>query len=127
MQHTVGVQVYLRGLSRTFHRSPDCVQLQKRPARGTAKPIEEIDLADLNFKHPCLVCFPDAPRAKVVRRFCPKCNKGKPYPCAHNGGVRVTIAYKTSYVGLLRDPGDEVMRHAWVWPDKVHFYEPIAS
>jgi hypothetical protein len=86
-----------------------------------------MDLDKINFKTPCKTCYPDAPRIPVARRFCSICNKGKPYPCQHNGGVKVTLAYKTSYVGLLRDPGDLVYREAWVWPDRIHFYEGLAS
>lgn len=115
--------MYLREASLVFHRVEDCAQLRKRPARGSARPLVARDLSELNFLRPCKNCYPDAPRVKVVRRFCPQCNVSKVRPCAHNGGVRVTSAYSTSYVGLLRDPGDEVVRSFWVWPDRAHFYE----
>ena len=128
MQHDGRVpNVFYRGMSRTFHRHAECVQLQKRPARGEAKPIVEADLNDVNFKHPCLTCYPDAPRPKVVRRWCEQCNYQRINPCPHNGAVKVTIAYKTNYVGLLREPGAEVLKEAWVWPDRAHFYEGLAG
>lgn len=110
-----------------FHRDKTCRQLTKAPARGVTNPITEHELADLVHPKPCKVCYSDAPRAKAARRFCPLCNKTQTRPCAHNGGVLVTIAYKTNYVGLLRDPGDEVVTTKYVWPENVHRYEPIAS
>lgn len=118
--------MHFRETSLVFHRSQECSQLHKRPARGSAHPLQSIDLSEVNLRRPCKVCYPDAPRTKVARRFCPQCNTNSVRPCAHNGGVRVTVAYQTKYVGLLRDPGDEVVRAIWVWPDRAHFYEPVA-
>lgn len=119
--------VWMRESNTSFHRTEDCKQLQKKPARGNPHPVVEVDLAELNHVRPCKTCYDDAPRIKTARRFCPLCNKSKARPCEHNGGVRVTTAFTTTYTSLLRDPGDEVVRTIWVWPDRVHFYEPIAS
>lgn len=119
--------MYRREPSHVFHKTEDCTQLTKKPARGSTHPLEEIDLDQLDKPRPCKRCYPDAPRIKVVRRFCPLCNKTRTRPCAHNGGVRVTMAYKTNYVGLLRDPGEETVRSIWVWPDQAHHYDSIAS
>jgi hypothetical protein len=118
--------VWIRSTDRPrFHRTEDCYQLNKPPARGTAKPVRAVELANLNeHARPCRVCYPDAPHVKVVRRFCPKCNTTRALPCAHNGGVRVTLARTTSYVSLLRDPGDEWLQTLYVWPDQAWFYEP---
>jgi hypothetical protein len=118
--------VFMRESAASFHRTEDCQQLLKRPARGNPHPVVEVDLADLNFVRPCRNCYPDAPRIKVVRRFCPLCNKSETRPCRHNGGVPVTIGRPIRYISLLRDPGDEQNVTIYVWPDQVHFYEPVA-
>lgn len=119
--------VYRRGTRGVFHKTAGCVQLNKAPARGVANPITEIDLAELDRPRPCKVCYADAPRPRFARRYCPLCNKSRTYPCEHNGGVLVTFAYQTKYIGLLRDPGEEMVVTKWVWPEKAHLYEPIAS
>jgi len=111
-----------------FHKVEDCPQLTKAPARGTQKPLETVDLDLIALPKPCKTCYSDAPRGKFARRYCPLCNKnGRIRPCAHNGGVKVTIAQTTNYLSLLRDPGDEYTRAIWVWPDRAHRYEPVAS
>lgn len=101
--------------------------LTKGVRGGQHRPTAAVELAELSLARPCKTCYPDAPRIKVVRRFCPICNTNCPQPCEHNGGVRVTVSYKTSYISLLRDPGQESLRVRWVWPDLVHFYDSIAS
>jgi len=130
VRHTLSVvpMVYRRSGSRSFHKVEDCPQLRKGPARGTQKPLETVDLDQIHHPRPCRTCYTDAPRIKVGRRYCPLCNKnGRPHPCEHNGGVKVTIAQPVTYISLLRDPGDEDVRAIWVWPDRAHHYEPLAG
>lgn len=115
--------VFYREGNQTFHRSGDCAQLVKRPARGEPHPVRTGDLAELFGVRPCKTCYPDAPRFKMVRRYCPKCNVKRTLACAHNGGMPVTITYKTNYVGLTRDPGEIVQKDIYVWPDRLFLYE----
>jgi len=82
-----------------FHRSPDCKQLRKGPARGVDKPLVARDLNDV-FVRPCKTCYPDAPRIKIRKTYCPECDTV--HACPHNGGVVVT---------------DRQGRLWWSWPD----------
>ena len=82
-----------------FHRSPDCRQLTKKPARGEGLPLIAVDLEEVDAR-PCATCYPDAPRIKVLHRYCDICES--PYPCEHNGGVLIL---------------DRAGRRYWVWPD----------
>jgi hypothetical protein len=106
--------VFLRQTRQTylqkFHKSPDCVKLTKPPARGAAHPLVEVDLRDVPHPNPCYVCYPDAPRVQIVRRYCQICDFGFAKPCPHNGGVKVPTPYKGG------------IRWQYVWPDRAHHY-----
>lgn len=106
--------VYLRQTKQTtlqkFHKTEDCPKLQKRPARGTAHPLVAMDLRDVPHPNPCYTCYPDAPRTKVLRRYCHVCDLGFAKPCPHNGGVKVLTPYQSSY------------RTQHVWPEQAHHY-----
>ena len=115
--------VFFREGSDIFHRSEECTQLVKKPARGEPHPVRSADLAVLIRVRPCHTCYPDAPRVKVAKRRCPICNKKTVRACPHNGGMPVRIEKRTSYVSLLRDPGDVVYQTIYVWPDRLHLYE----
>jgi hypothetical protein len=82
-----------------FHRSPDCRQLRKAPAEGEHYPLLELDLEEV-FVRPCQTCYPDAPRIKIRKAYCPICDTGQ--ACRHNGGVQII---------------DRQARAYWVWPD----------
>lgn len=82
-----------------FHRIPDCKQLRKKPAKGEPHDLISVDLNEI-YVRPCKTCYPDAPRVKIIKRYCKKCRSAT--ACKHNGGIQVTI----------RDG-----RHRWVWPD----------
>jgi hypothetical protein len=82
-----------------FHRSPDCRQLRKRPARGPGNELITLEPLETGAR-PCRTCYPDAPRISIRKRYCSECDTR--YPCPHNGGVEVT---------------DRGGRHYWVWPD----------
>jgi len=82
-----------------FHRSPECFQLKKKPARGEHRPLLAMDLDDVHVR-PCAVCYPDAPRLKMRHAYCYTCDS--PYACEHNGGIQIT---------------DRAGRRYWVWPD----------
>jgi hypothetical protein len=82
-----------------FHRSPECYQLTKGPARGDNNDLIPIDLDDVQTR-PCKTCYPDAPRMKIRHAYCTVCES--PYACEHNGGL------------LIRDRGG---RWYWTWPD----------
>lgn len=99
------------------------MQLVKRPARGQPHPVVARDLAETFKVRPCHTCYPDAPKINVLRRYCPKCNKGRTYACPHNGGLPVRIAYPTNYIGVVRDPGELVYKTFYVWPDQLYRYE----
>ena len=86
-------------LQNRFHRSPDCRQLKKKPAKGHPHTLVAKDLNEV-FVRPCLTCYPDAPRIKIIRRYCEVCSSAQ--PCKHNGGVLVTT---------------RIGRQFWVWPD----------
>lgn len=103
--------VYGTGVINTaIHASPDCYRLAQ-----AVNPVQEIDLATLQAPRPCRACFPEFPDVRVVHARCPRCNRGKVYPCAHNGGVRVIVPGKT-------------MRTKYVWPENAHRYDlaPVA-
>lgn len=107
------VQVWVRDdpSQRTrFHRSPDCPQLTKKPPRGTSGKLLRLDLDDVVVR-PCLSCYPDAPRWKVIHRYCPICSSGE--ACSHNGGIEV--------IGRSG-------RRRWVWPDlnNMAYYRRLA-
>jgi hypothetical protein len=82
-----------------FHRSPDCRQLRKGPPRGESRPLVAVDLDEVRVR-PCKTCYPDAPRIKIRKVYCPECDTK--HACPHNGGVVVV---------------DRAGRHFWVWPD----------
>ena len=105
-----------------FHRTPDCCQLVKTPARGTPHQVAEMDLREIPGVLPCKTCYPDVPRVGVARRYCRQCNKGSARPCAHNGGVPVVHVVTTTYRSLLREPGDEIIKTIYVWPQHAHKY-----
>ena len=118
--------MYLRDNQRwqltRFHRHAECYQLTKPPARGEPQELLAVDLRTVAKPVPCKSCYPDAPRPRVARRFCPKCNKHSARACAHNGGVPVVLTYETTYRSLLREPGDECSRVIYVWPDRARLY-----
>lgn len=58
-----------------------------------------VDLNEIGYR-PCHTCYPDAPRVRISKTYCAKCNSK--YACGHNGGV------------LIVDRGG---RYFWVWPD----------
>jgi hypothetical protein len=69
-----------------FHRSPECRQLRKGPARGPGLPLVAIELSETGVR-PCKTCYPDAPTIRLLKRYCYECDTGN--PCAHNGGVLI--------------------------------------
>lgn len=100
------MKVYSSGrLSTRFHVTPDCTAI-----KDTKYPYVETDLKDVGSARPCAFCVPDYPRAKVVHARCKVCNKGKPHPCSHNGGVLVVCPGKAT-------------RLIYVWPEHAHMYE----
>jgi len=82
-----------------FHRVPDCKQLRKKPAKGEPHDLISADLNEV-FVRPCKTCYPDAPRIKIIKRYCSICDTKA--PCEHNGGVLVI---------------DRIGRRHWTWPD----------
>jgi hypothetical protein len=82
-----------------FHRTPSCWQLVKPPPRGESRPLIAVDLEQVAAR-PCKTCYPDAPRIKVRRAYCPICDSK--YACEHNGGIQIV---------------DRAGRNYWVWPD----------
>lgn len=82
-----------------FHRTPDCRQLRKPPALGEHYDLLELELSEIGVR-PCQTCYPDAPRVKMLKRYCPAC--ASVYPCEHNGGVQIVRSHGERY---------------WVWPD----------
>jgi len=82
-----------------FHRSPECYQLQKGPARGDGLPLVAVDLNDVHVR-PCRICYPDAPPINIRKAYCYTCDS--PFACEHNGGL------------LIRDRRG---RRYYVWPD----------
>lgn len=82
-----------------FHRTPDCRQLKKGPARGPGREVISVDLSEVQVR-PCHTCYPDAPTIKIRKLWCPECHTR--HACPHNGGVLVI---------------DRADRRFWVWPD----------
>ena len=82
-----------------FHRIPDCKQLKKKPAIGEHYPLIAVDLDEVHVR-PCKTCYPDAPRVKIIKRYCTRCRSRT--ACKHNGGILIT---------------DRIGRQLWVWPD----------
>jgi len=94
-----------------FHRTKDCFQLTKGPARGPGLELVEVDISEV-FVRPCKTCYPDAPRLNLRHPYCHICDS--PYACEHNGGVLVTSRH-----GHRR----------WLWPDtnQMPYYRSTAS
>ena len=82
-----------------FHRSPQCPQLTKNPARGEHHELLALDLNEV-FVRPCQTCYPDAPKVNFRKAYCTECHTRR--ACPHNGGVLIT---------------DRRGRSFWVWPD----------
>ena len=99
-------------LGAAFHARPDC-----RWLKNTRHPVVELDLAKLRSAQPCKTCYPQLPNPRVAHIRCRKCNTGKVYPCAHNGGVLVVV------------PGQRYSRVKHVWPEQAHAYDlaPVAK
>lgn len=66
---------------------------------GDHDPLIAIDLEEVAAR-PCRICYPDAPRIKVIKAYCEICRSRM--PCEHNGGVRIVRRHGRPY---------------WVWPD----------
>ncbi len=105
-----------------FHRSEDCTQLTKRPAKGVPQEIRQIDIQDVGDALPCLRCYPDAPRAKSLHKYCHTCDTGMIRPCAHNGGVKVLMTRTRRVQTLLQEPGEQYVQERWVWPERASRY-----
>ena len=118
--------VWIREKNTVFHKAQECIHLNKRPGRGEQHDLLELELSELTGVRPCQTCYPDYKPLKIYRRHCPTCNKSRISACRHNGGIPVVITYKTGYVGLLRDPGEEVRKTIYVWPDRLYLYEQSA-
>jgi|SRR5690606_16793665 len=89
-----------------FHTDQTCTSIQ-----GTKHTYTPVDITEVGAADPCRRCQPDYPDIKVLHKRCRRCNRGKTYPCSHNGGVRVRV--------LTR-------RGVWtryVWPEQAHRYE----
>lgn len=82
-----------------FHKSPDCRQLTKKPARGEPHRLISMELDEVE-NQPCRTCYPDVPRLKILRRYCRVCESDS--ACEHNGGI---------YVRTI--DGERI----WAWPD----------
>ncbi len=102
---------------RKFHRSRDC-----RGLRRGEQTILEIDLNDRGVELPCLMCFPDAPRADSAHRYCYQCDTGKIRPCAHNGGVKVFMTRTHRKGSIYRDKGEVFTQERYVWPEHASKY-----
>lgn len=104
--------VYHTGtLNTKVHASQDCASL-----RRATKPVVETDLKDVQRPIPCRSCFSGYPEVKVLHRYCEKCNRGKTYPCSHNGGVPV----------MVRNPyGRREYSSRYVWPEQAHHYQVV--
>ena len=113
--------VYVREKSVVFHRSADCFQLKKGPARGPGRALREVPLEELPKPRPCRYCYPDAPRARSRHRYCQEC-KGSALPCEHNGGVLVTLTNTHTKRSIMSEPGDTYQRTRYVWPEQAHLY-----
>ncbi len=107
---------------RRFHRVEDCGQLRKAPAMGRSREVVEIDLEDCPDAVPCLYCYPDAPRARSVHKYCYTCDPGFVRPCAHNGGVKVFMTRTRRKQTLFQEPGEVFMNERYVWPERVLRY-----
>lgn len=100
--------VYLRADPKhktRFHRTPNCWQLTKKPSMGDHYELVAKDLEEV-FVRPCLTCYPDAPRLKILKRYCPRCDTKT--PCPHNGGIAVFTNWEAYHKGR---------KLIWVWPD----------
>lgn len=105
-----------------FHKTEVCRQLTKKPCRGVRGELREVDLRDLERPIPCRTCYDDLPSLRMVKQYCFECNTGSARACEHNGGVPVFISYATYYRSLLREPGDQILKQIYVWPDRAHRY-----
>lgn len=105
---------------RVFHKTKDCYKIKKIPPRGERQKLYEVEIDDLRFQTPCLVCYPDAPRARSSRRYCKTCNSTR--ACAHNGGVPVPVERAWRKETVYHEVGETVTQTVYVWPEKVRHY-----
>lgn len=91
-----------------FHATASCRKIRKVKHR-----YKEVSVDEVGSARPCAICLPEYPRVKVIHRRCRVCNRGKVYPCSHNGGVRVVVPVPSR--GFTR------VKH--VWPEHAHLYE----
>ena len=89
-----------------FHASPGC--------RGLAGslPVQQMSVEEAGARPPCLICFPDFPRLRVLHARCRVCDHEKTTPCPHNGGVAVMVPV----------PGRSSARRM-VWPEQAYLYD----
>ena len=74
-----------------------------------------VALKDVDKPGPCKWCFPDVQWAPpTYHELCKECPRVKvrPYPCEHNGGVKVAIKIKGRKNPSMR----------YVWPEKAWLY-----
>lgn len=108
------VLVATRG--KIFHADKGC------PGLSWYKDLVEIAITEIGVQRPCYRCYPDAPRAKTVRRYCQVC-KGKTIrPCRHNGGVLVSFPVRLGKRTLTSEADDTYTRTRWVWPEHAARY-----
>jgi hypothetical protein len=105
----------------TFHTSPPNSRCPALTRGRTLIPEDLTEAIEINPRIlPCHRCFPDFPTAKILHRYCPKCNKSRVYPCPHNGGVPVdrTIVSR----------GYVFTRRYWIWAEnEIRYEQPLAG
>lgn len=113
-----------------FHATAECAALRRGQRRAKRpKPVQEVDLAELERPEPCRVCYPTAPAVKVWHPRCQDgCNGSILAPCEHNGGVLVQTKRRGQWVpGGDWDPDRTVRRYRYVWPENAHHYDLVEA
>ena len=118
--------VYVTQHGAHFHVSMSCrwITIGQRAKRSSA-PIHAVEISDIHGLSPCRSCYPDAPRARFLKRRCAECNTA--HPCAHNGGILVYTPRVWRKGSALLAPGTVTYRKRYVWPDVAHLYEPVVD
>ena len=109
------MKVYRAHPTSNVHFDPEC----EAYARVTKKkaPLEPIEIRDLKGVRFCWECSPEELKhpVKTFHATCEICHYGRPYPCEHNGGVRVV-----NIDTMIRwGKPERRVNTRWRWPERV--------
>lgn len=105
-----------------FHKNQTCPMMVKKPPSGRSHTPVEVEVDEIHYPTPCLLCYPDAPRAVSAHVVCRMCSPRAARPCVHNGGLMVYMPRVHRAPSLSSTQGDVYYRRQWVWPEVLRHY-----